>query len=164
MIDIEHICSHPASLSLHLTSQVLVTNPFMNPLARSIEFQWLIYINYLEANRDLGIIFTPWPCWAACGILAPGPEIEPRSWQWEHGVLTTGLPGTWEPNFKVRSWSHNKLYNLCRRNSRNKINKYWRLRFLSQSGNMEGVKLVPMLSPVCKGSLVITLQGIRGRP
>ena len=34
-----------------------------------------------------------WPHHVACRFLAPWPGIEPRPWQWKHGVLTTGPPG-----------------------------------------------------------------------
>ena len=33
-----------------------------------------------------------WLCHAACGIIVPQAGIEPGPLQWEHRVLTTGLP------------------------------------------------------------------------
>ena len=41
----------------------------------------------------LSSLFFFWPCYVACGILVPRPGIEPRLWQWQHRVLSTGLPG-----------------------------------------------------------------------
>ena len=39
--------------------------------------------------------FFFWPCHTACGILVPGPGIEPRPWQWKSWVLGTSLVVQW---------------------------------------------------------------------
>ena len=41
----------------------------------------------------LFFFFFFWSLCAACGILVPGPEMEPMPLHWNREVLTTGPPG-----------------------------------------------------------------------
>lgn len=57
-----------------------------------------------ERMEDI-VIF--WPCPAACEVLALQPGIKPHLLQWEHRVLTSGLPAKSQRGCKgdmVRLW------------------------------------------------------------
>ena len=65
--------------------------------------------------RFFFFFFFFWSHHPACGILVPWPGIEPGLWQWNHWVLTTGLPRKSLFSFLFRSNDLN--ISLCYLNS-----------------------------------------------
>ena len=52
-----------------------------------------VYFLWHNVYSCLLTFFFFWPCHVACRILVPRPRIKPGPRQWEHWLLTTGLPG-----------------------------------------------------------------------
>ena len=62
------------------------------------------------------VFFFFWLHYVACRILVPQPRMEPGHWQWEHRVLSTGLPwNSLNTSFKAYMFglAQSDLLELC---------------------------------------------------